>query len=235
MKKITFISQLKNIEFASRWRRELAPKAVTQGKKLSYNISQDSKTKDIEDAIANQKYNAKGQRNRAGISSASDDPLLKSRSTRNDQTRNKNKLFKNKSATLKTPRSKIQRFAKRYSDNNISNSSIKEADKITKLVRERIRERNLLKEANEKIDNTVKSFNDAVKAPSSTINNPPKNSVSEVIKPKASSSLLKPKSGGKGLLIGAGAAGLLTAGAIGYGMYRKRRSDKGKKRGSYRN
>lgn len=232
MKKILFLGQVKNIEFASRWRKELTPKAVTQGKRLSYYISQDGKTKDIENAITNHKYNAKGHRDRVGISKVSNDPLLKSRSARNDETRNKNKLFKNKQKTIKTPRSKVERFAKLYSDNNISNSTIKEGDKLAELVRERIREKNLLKEANEKIDNTVKSFNDKVKAPSNVVNSPPKNSVSEVIKPKASNTLLTPKKSSlsKAGLVG---AGLLTAGAIGYTIYRKTRKDKGKKRGRY--
>jgi len=224
------MGQIKNIEFASRWRRELSPKTITQGKRLSYRIAEEGKTKDIEDAIANHKYNAKGQKARSGTSSVSNDPLLKSRSARNDATRNKNKLFKNKPSTIKTPRSKVQRFAKRYSDNNISNSTIREADKVTEKVREFIRERNLLKEANEKIDRTVDDFNKAVKSPSNVVSSPSKNSISEVIKPKSSTNLLKPKGGGKSLLIGAGIA---SAGAMGYGMYRKMRSDKGKKRGRY--
>jgi hypothetical protein len=53
---------------------------------------------------------------------------------------------------------------------------------------------------------------------------------------KSVETVIKPKGGGKGLLIGAGvAAGTVALGGLGYGLYRKMRSDKGKKRGSYKN
>lgn len=52
---------------------------------------------------------------------------------------------------------------------------------------------------------------------------------------KSVETVIKPKNG-KGLLIGAGiAAGTVALGGVGYGLYRKIRSDKGKKRGSYKN
>ena len=85
--------------------------------------------------------------------------------------------------------------------------------------------------ANKKIDKTVDNFNKAVQSPSNVVNSP-KNSVPQVINPNTS---IKPKGGGKGLLIGAGIAGAAVIGGLGYGLYRKTRSDKGKKRGSYKN
>lgn len=85
--------------------------------------------------------------------------------------------------------------------------------------------------ANKKIDKTVDDFNRAVQAPPNVANSP-KNSVSQVINPNTS---IKPKGGGKGLLIGAGIAGAAVIGGLGYGLYRKTRSDKGKKRSKYKN
>lgn len=85
--------------------------------------------------------------------------------------------------------------------------------------------------ANKKIDETVDDFNRAVQAPSNVANSP-RNSVSQVVNPNTS---IKPKGGGKGLLIGAGIAGTVALGGLGYGLYRKIRSDKGKKRGKYKN
>lgn len=53
------------------------------------------------------------------------------------------------------------------------------------------------------------------------------------VKATSNTQLLTPKSG-MGMKLGLGAVGLAATGAIGYGIYRKIRSDKNKKRGSYR-
>lgn len=103
-----------------------------------------------------------------------------------------------------------------------------------KAKKKQIAEKNKLYLANKKIDNTVDDFNRAVKAPPNVVNSSPKNVVSEVVKSQ-SSIKSQPKGGGKGLLIGAGIAGAAALGGIGYGLYRKKRSDKGKKRGKYKN
>ena len=109
-----------------------------------------------------------------------------------------------------------------------------------------IAEKNKQYLANKKIDNTVDDFNRAVKAPPNVVNSQPKSlnqalldegiDVSKVgwATKKSIETVIKPKGSGKGLLIGAGVAtGAAVLGGIGYGIYRKRRSDKGKKRGKY--
>jgi hypothetical protein len=108
-----------------------------------------------------------------------------------------------------------------------------------------IAEKNRLHLANKKIDRTVDSFNKAVQAPPNTINQP--KSLNQVLldegidvskmeraPKKPMETVIKPRGNGKGLLIGAGiATGAAVLSGIGYGLYRKKRSDKGKKRGKY--
>lgn len=119
--------------------------------------------------------------------------------------------------------------------------------KKLKAKKKQIAEKNKVYLANKKIDRTVDDFNKAVKAPPNVINSSPK-SLSQAFAdegiditkleraPKKSvGQVIKPKGNGKGLLIGAGIAGAAALGGIGYGLFRKKRSDKGKKRGKYKN
>ena len=120
--------------------------------------------------------------------------------------------------------------------------------------RKAITEKNKLYLANKKIDKTVDNFNRAVSAPTNVVNPPTGNNVEAILKKDpnffkdtttpqqihasqtSKSKVISPKGSGKGLLIGAGVAtGAVVLGGLGYGLYRKMRSDKGKKRGIYKN
>lgn len=116
-----------------------------------------------------------------------------------------------------------------------------------KAKKKQIAEKNKLYLDNKKIDKTVDEFNKALKAPPNIINSPPKSLVQaladegidvsklERAPKKSIEQVIKPVGSGKGLLIGAGIAGAAALGGLGYGLYRKSRSDKGKKRGKYKN
>ena len=117
-----------------------------------------------------------------------------------------------------------------------------------------IAEKNKLYLANKKVDKTVDDFNRAVQAPVKVVTPPTENNVEALLKKNpdffkdtatptqiqasqtSRSKVISPKGSGKGLLIGAGVVtGAAVLGGLGYGLYRKMRSDKGKKRGSYNN
>jgi hypothetical protein len=197
MRKIVFIGQIQNVEFASRWRRELASLDVEEGRKLSKQIKQSYSLSD-ESPVPGKVMSPKDR----------------------EQNRLRENIYKEKTKAGK----KRQSFK---IDKTPISSKRTRSDKLAQL--------QILKEnrANKIIDKTVDDFNNAAKAPSNT------SSQYKSIKTKMDFDFSgvgnEPKWDKTKLKkAGLGAAGLLTAGAIGYGVYRKMRSDKGKKRGNYR-
>lgn len=102
--------------------------------------------------------------------------------------------------------------------------------------------KNKLYLTNKKIDKTVKASPNVVNTQPKSLNQILLDEGIDVSKmgrapiKKPIDKVITPKGSGKGLLIGAGVAtGAAVLGGLGYGLYRKMRSDKGKKRGSYKN
>lgn len=195
MKRITFMGQVKNIEFASRWREKLTSLDVEQGRKLSTLIKQSYSLSDEAPVAGGKIPSPRGR----------EQNLLRER------------VYKEKAKAAQ----------KRQSLKIDKTSPKKEYASDRRFRLEKLREN----KANKLIDKTVDDFNKAVKAPSPSQAFNPKmefdfTGLGNESKPKWDKTKLKKA--------GLGAAGLLTAGAIGYGVYRKMRSDKGKKRGNYR-
>lgn len=187
MRDIMFAGQIKNIEFASKWREKLLPEVVREGKTLGRFLA---KNKNL-DA----------------------DTLEDIRLTKAELS-----LGSKRFGVLSGINKKIHPvYEKKYKMGLVN-------PRLRKSRLEELREKYPKKKKPESSRNS--------KTASSTT----QTSTSKVISPSQSTKtpLLAPKAKGSSLgKIGLVGAGLLTTGAVGYGIYRKMRSDKGKKRGRY--
>ena len=205
--RITFIGTLDST-FASRWRRELDPEGVARGKSLK-------------------KYLGKGQRldedtlekvNRRLMGSQIDAKALKKGIELEIDNRNdKGSRSFNKKGT--------------YTQNGLVAPKDRNYRRKSLSYDREIRMNNAEIAASKK---RVAAFENQPKKPKIDFDKP--NVIFETKPPSKSTQVISPnkmKLGMKGKL-GLGAVGLAATGAIGYGIYRKIRSDKNKKRGIYR-
>lgn len=210
MKRITFISQIKNIEFASRWRRELASLDVEEGRKLSKQIKQSYSFSDKSPVPGKVLSPKDREQNRLGetIYKEKAKAAQKRQSLKIDKTPIE---IDNHSKNIYDPR----RFAHSKPDEKIKLGGKLGKERLEQLRQKYGRNKSLLGTP------TAPTSSPDFKPPSAKdfdftgLHNEPK---WDKIKLKKA---------------GLAGAGLLTAGAIGYGIYRKMRSDKGKKRGNY--
>ena len=210
MKKIYFINQ-KQVQFASPWREKIS-NIVVDGRKIARQIAEDRKNGEYDADYFKTKIEAK--RSQSAIQKGryvknTPDPLLQSNINRKER---------------------LQQLR--------DNKAKRQAPKFSPQPKQE------LAEVNDTLENKFKKETKEVIKPSSPISaNTPKNNPvkieshslpkTETKIPTNNTSLLKPKRNSLGK-VGLGAVGLLTAGGIGYGIYRKLRSDKGKKRGAYK-
>lgn len=228
MRKITFTGQLKNIEFASRWKRESLARTIRSGKETSQIIAEDIK-KGIprQTAVDNQKSQLAfdkdaATRDRDSLNNAIE--KSKNKGTFNELTKRK------RSGKTSRNTSRVKKAVKGLKTSRFFREKLPKSGTQPKTY----------KQANKLIDKTVDDFNKAVKAPSNVVNSPSSSTAKPLLSSKSpsKSSNLLTKAGaiaakhpGK-LALGISAVGVGTA--LGMRMYRKMRSDKGKKRGNYR-
>lgn len=217
MRKIVFTGQLQNIEFASRWRRELDPEGVARGKSL-------------------RKYLRKGQRldadtlekvNRRLMGSQIDAKALKKGlELEIDKRNNANSRSYNKKGTY------TQNGLVAPKDRNYRRQSLSNEREIRMDNAETLASKKRVAAMEEQFKNQPKTKIDYDK-PNVKFEPKPSTPSNHVMPTNKGGLGLRSKLSMRSKLSFAG-AGLLTAGAIGYGLYRKKRSDKGKKRGNYR-
>lgn len=215
------------IEFASRWKRESLARTIRSGKETSQIIAEDIKNGvPKQQSVDNQKSQLAFDKDAA---------------IRDKQFLN-NAIDKSKNKGTFNSLGKRKKRVKTSSITTHVKNAAKEL-KTSRFFREKLPKNGTqprtYKEANQIIDRTVDDFNQAVKAPPNVVNT---SSSSPTPTPLLSKSTTKSpnlltKAGslaarhpGK-LALGISAAGV--GAALGYGMYRKMRSDKGKKRGRY--
>lgn len=203
MKHITFIGILDST-FASRWRETYAPGMIEKGRNLSKDIA----------------------KNKGKVTSKLREQIIDLKSIEKEST------------------AITDLWDKLHRGNNLPGYNRKKNDTIYYVDQENRQEK--IKKLSQKLkENPVNRdtpfdrpiSKSAVKnpPPKETVINPSKKTSlppNNPINSKSTTPLLKPKKLPLGKL-GLGTLGLAATGAIGYGLYRKTRNDKGKKRGRY--
>lgn len=208
MKKITFIGTL-NSTFASKWREKLFPEQVQAGRgyaKKKSQVEKKSTSNRMRDAVLEK-----------------DKTLIES--VKQDAEKGRRKLNINQRTYDKSPGFYKGRTIYDFEADKLAHSRGKKGIftprfKSSKQMAEELFPTNLFK--------SEEVINNKVTVPT----NVPNSSAPKISPPSAKTPLLQAKKLPMGK-IGIGAVGLTTLGAIGYGVTRKIRNDKGKKRGRY--